>query len=147
MKNKLWPYSIVLVFILFGTFIISFVVRSMKTEVQLVRPDYYDHEINYQNQITNEVNSLKLSSGFNIKFDSLKLILNISIPDSINITNGAVHFYRPSDKKLDFEQELKNYPEQIINLNSIRKGLWEVQIFFESTGGRKYYKEQQIYIQ
>ncbi len=147
MKNKIWPYSIILVFILFVAFIINFVVRSVKSEIHLVRPDYYQQELAYQETIDMESNLNRLGADFKISHDTSSENLTIEIPKDISLKTGTLKFYRPSNKNDDFTQSLSSHNKQGINLKSVKPGLWQVEVYFESKEGTKYFRKEKIFIE
>ncbi|MGZ8939585.1 MAG: FixH family protein, partial [Limisphaerales bacterium] len=51
MKRNYWPHAIIAYFVIFITGVATWVTFAMRHNDQLVRTDYYEHEIKYQNQI------------------------------------------------------------------------------------------------
>lgn len=146
MKRNLWPYAIILVFVLFATYIISFVVRSMQSDIELVSEDYYAQEIAYQSEIDKLERTNTLGNGFNLSYLNSSKSINLTFPDTLKLKTGRIHFYRPSDSKLDFELKLGDQSKQTVDVRDITKGLWQVKLDFSSDANIDYYFEREIFI-
>ena len=57
-----WGHKITISFILFAIIIITMVTIAMRTDVNLVAPDYYEEELAYQEQIDRSKNFQGLSN-------------------------------------------------------------------------------------
>lgn len=146
MKKNLWPYMIILVFILFATFIVNFVVRSMQTRVELVSEDYYAQEIKYQGEIDKIKRTNDLGAGLDIQYEKTDQVVSLNFPDTLSIKEGTISFYRPSDSKLDFEVALATQNRQELDVSEVISGLWMMQIDFTSESNTSYYYEQKLFI-
>lgn len=101
-----WGTGIVIAFAIFITFILYFVFSvqsNSKYDNQLVVEEYYKHDAKFGDEMTRVQNAqdlqqkpeiLNTSEGITIAFPT--------IFDAKGI-KGKVSFYRPSDKKFDFE--------------------------------------------
>jgi hypothetical protein len=58
--------------------------------------------------------------------------------------NGKIHFYRPADANLDFFIPISE--EVIIPIEKFKAGNWKVSFLWKADG-KKYFKEEQIFIQ
>ena len=97
-----WGTAIVIAFIGFIGFIMFFVVRMStddKYNHELVADDYYQQELEYQNDIDKVDNANSLSSEITYKKVDEGLLL--SFPQEINESNikGTVFLKRPSNKQ------------------------------------------------
>ena len=136
MKRNLWPYAIVSYFIVFITGIITGVSFAMRHDDQLVRPDYYEHEIKYQDQIDRIARTDR--SNTTITYDRSSQSLRIQLPNT-NII-GTVHLYRPSNGRLDKKFTLTAEP---IDVSTLEPGLWKVRLNW-ILSGHEYYFEKPV---
>lgn len=133
-----WGTAIVIAFIGFMGFILFFVIR-MSTDDQynheLVVDDYYQQELNYQDEINKVTNAQALSED--LQFKSTAEGLQISFPKDINEDNlsGKVFLHRPSNKHLDFEMpiSLSNH-NLLIPDNRLLDGRWNIKVEWEVDG-------------
>ncbi len=142
-----WGWKIALVYIGFAVMTVTFVVIGSMQKVNLVEEDYYEKEITYQEQIDKLKNAVDAQEVFGISYNpaTYKLTLQYS---GKPVINGKIHLFRPSDADKDMFVELKLDPngQQQLNTKPLLKGLWVVKVDWES-GGKGYYKSQQIDIQ
>ncbi len=144
-----WGTGIVLAFIGFISFIMYFVISmntNEKYQHDLVTEDYYQQELEFQNDIDKETNSKNLAE--NITWTKTSDGLMITFPESLNINNitGKVFLYRPSNKQLDFETtiSLSNY-NLLIPDKRLLDGRWNIKIDWQYNGNMYLYKKDIIY--
>jgi nitrogen fixation protein FixH len=134
-----WGRSILLCFLLFMSFIGYLSYKMMKVNVDLVRPNYYQTEIEFQSQIEKQKNAAKFPVEFKQELETVK----IKFPK--NTKTGTLEFYRASnkmeDKKVSFGETL-NYEYAT---SELAKGKWKVLINW-SDGERDYYSEHDLII-
>jgi len=135
MKRNLWPYAIITYFIVFITGIVTWVSFAMRHDDQLVRPDYYEHEMKYQDQIDRVARTDRSTAA--ITYDRASQSLHLQLPNT-NVT-GTVHLYRPSNARLDQRFPITNH----IDVSSLEGGLWKVRLNWTDLG-REYYLEKPI---
>ena len=141
-----WGYKITGLYTGFVLMILTLVTMSMKQDVDLVTPDYYKQEIEFQEKIDkiSRMNQLKQKPEWKI------------IPGTVEITfpkeqahdiKGSIYFYRPSDKSLDRQFEIKpdQGGKQMINTQNFAGGLYKLEIDWES-GEWTYFRESLINI-
>ncbi|WP_115461476.1 FixH family protein [Winogradskyella aurantiaca] len=136
-----WGTAIVIAFIGFIGFIMFFVVRMStddKYNHELVADDYYQQELEYQNDIDKVENAKALSEEISYKKTEEGLLL--SFPKEIDQLKieGKVFLIRPSNKQLDFEMpiSLSNH-YLLIPDNRLLDGRWNIRI--EWTEGKETY--------
>jgi len=146
-KNP-WPVGLVLFFILFGGYIIGFVIFSSMQKMDLVGEDYYDQEIRFQKQIDRVKRTTPILVGAQIEYDHAGDLVTIRLP-SVKLAelDGTVSFYRPSDAGLDTNVKLglDEAGDQTVSVRTLRTGLWKVRVQWKS-GGQEYYFEKPIVI-
>ena len=144
MKRNLWPYAITAYFVLFITGVITWVVFAVHHEDQLVRPDYYEHEMRFQQQIDRAARTAALGSGVQVTYQLAEQTLRLTLPGQ-ETSGGTVRLYRPSDAKLDrsVKLELDARGSQTIDVAGLEPGLWKVRLSW-STDGNEYYFDQPV---
>lgn len=129
---------------LFVLFILQFLFRSMGEDINLVGDNYYDKAQQYDSQMAMDKQTKAEAAGLLILFDESKNIVELQIPENITDYKGQIHFYRPSDYKMDFELEMT--PGQLkYNVAHVDKGLWKLQLTLQARE-KVYFKEKQIII-
>lgn len=144
-KEWRWPYGILLGYLLFVTATIGFVVFTFTVKTDLVVDGYYEKTLVYQNQIDRERNALELAEPMQISMIESGLEIRFPPEQHAGTIEGTINFYRPSDSSLDEIRsiEVDATGRQLIDLNSIQKGVWKVQVLW-SYNGVEYYKESTI---
>ena len=139
-----WGKSIVLVFILFAGFIGSLVFLMSRQQVDLVREDYYQTELAFQQQIDRVARTTRLKTAV-MNYDSVQQKLVIALPDSLQ--KGEVKFYRPSNRRQDTYVQIQPNAQQrqLISTSSLAKGYWKVQLSW-SDGQLDYFTEKELFI-
>jgi len=144
-----WGTSIVIAFGLFISFILYFVIKvqtNAEYDNELVVEEYYKHDLHFDNEMIRVQNAHDLVQKPTIQTSSEGL--NIAFPTVFdpNKIKGKVSFYRPSNKKFDFE-----IPISLINSSFLLPkskfvaGRWDVSMEWEYEG-KKYLSQEVIYI-
>jgi hypothetical protein len=127
-----WGTAIVLAFIGFIAFIMYFVVTMItndKFDHDLVVEDYYQKELEFQNDIDKETNAKRLTS--NITWSKTEEGILLEFPAELDYSkiNGKVFLYRPSNKQLDFEIpiSLSNH-NLLIPDKRLLDGRWNISV-------------------
>lgn len=101
---NLWPYGIVLTFLIFCSFMIGFAVYSTKSKTELVAEDYYDQEIQYQQVIDGKNRMAGLSSSLELVRHAEQLV--VKLPTELHqADSGHIRFYRPSNENFDYRAD------------------------------------------
>lgn len=140
-----WGKSIVLVFIVFAGFIGTMVVLMSRERIDLVRDDYYQDEIAYQQQIDRVSNAQRFDSKTYIQYRSDLQQVQVSLPDSLR--QGTLMLYRPADRQQDVQQVLTGVTPSPVVIPMAQKpgGLWRAKLTW-SDGQREYYTERELTI-
>lgn len=144
-----WGTGIVIGFIVFIVFIMFMVVTMMTDknyEHDLVTKEYYKAELAYQEEIDAETNAQSLSEKVNIKNNSDGI--TITFPKEFNHSNiiGTVSFYRPSNKKLDFDFPIVlSSNALLIPDNRLLEGRWDIKVNWTYEGVHYLNKDKTIY--
>jgi nitrogen fixation protein FixH len=138
-----WGKSIILCFVLFATFVGFMAYKMATAKVDLVRKDYYQKEIDYQNHINQVNNSLALKTNKIMTYLPENQALRIGFPTPVS--KGEVLFFRPSDKALDFTVPIQRISLFSYSTKLLQKGRWKVQVTW-SDGALEYYVEDEFTI-
>lgn len=136
-----WGNKITLVFIGFVVLVITMVIFSMKQEFHMVEENYYEEEIAYQGKMDEIRNGHDWKGLVSVKQEEGNLALQFEGAEKVN---GKIQFYRPADADLDFFVPISE--ELNIPIEKFKAGNWKVSFNWEADG-KKYFKEQQIFIQ
>ena len=142
-----WPVGLVLFFIVFAGYIAGFVVFASAQKMDLVREDYYDQEIRFQQQIDRVQRSIPVLAKAGIDYDNAAGAINVRLPIAGQGVDGTINFYRPSDANLDADVKLNLDAQghQTVSVRPLRVGLWKVRVQWKSAG-QDYYFEKSIVI-
>ncbi len=144
-----WGTGLVIGMSLFIAFIMYFVIKisTDKTyDYDLVTEEYYKKELVFQKEIDDEQNSNTLSS--NIVGKRTAEGWTLTFPENIDPTKveGTVFLYRPSNKKLDFQEPL-NLTTQSLLIPDERlvAGRWNTIVQWSYEGKDYLYKKEITY--
>ncbi len=145
--NMSWGIRIAVLYISFVIIVIAMVVFSLTRDIPLVKENYYEEEIKYQQQIDRLKRTRKLSEE--IKYRQIDGGLVIKFPKEIDAKNieGNILLYRPSDENKDFKLSLNldEEREQTINITKLDKGFWRIKLNW-TMNGVEYYDESHFYL-
>lgn len=150
MKFKIgWGTSIVIAFAFFISFILYFVIKvqsDSKYDNDLVVEEYYKKDALYGEDY------VKMQNAKDLIEKPLVIQTNDSIevkfPASIDFQDvkGTVSFYRPSNKKLDFQVPISlSKPSLLIPKLNLVGGRWDIFIDWEYQS-KSYKMKETIYI-
>jgi len=142
-----WGWAIGVFYSLFVIAMLTIVIKSFTVDNSLVVDDYYSYDIAYQDHADKVTNTRALQNDVSFDFDEEAKSLKISFPDIFKTYTGTIQFYKPDNKKLDFEKEVMvdEMTMQVIDLQNIVSGFWKIKINWEGNAV-KFYKEHQIYL-
>ena len=146
-RTNPWPYAIIGWFLLFGSGMAAWVVVAVRNDPELVRPDYYEQEIAYQQQIDRLHRTASVRGEVSVAYDYSLNQVTLQLPPTHLSTQlkGQIHFYRPSNAKLDFDLPLDLNPAgaQRVSTSKLQAGLWKVRVSWTS-GGQEYFHDQSL---
>lgn len=144
-KINLWPFGIVLAFVIFFVGMASVVVIASTHRENLVTKNYYEDELKFQSRIDDSARAQK--SGATISFDAAnrRVVIALPVAQLTNKFSGTIQLYRPSAPELDRELalELNSDGTQTLNLSKLAPGAWQIRIRW-SADGENYFLEQKI---
>lgn len=142
-----WGWKIVLAFGLFGAFIGLLVFRSFQETIDLVSSDYYQQELDYQQQIDKIANDRSLNVPVTFSQQSQHLI--VQFPNDLAAeVKGKIQLFRPSDARNDqiIPIALNASQQQLIATDKLAQGYYKVKVDW-SSNNMAYYSEKSIFIQ
>ncbi len=142
-----WGVGITIVIIVFTLAGLSFIYFAFHQDVNLVKKDYYQDEIKYQERIEEIKRTDKLNKKLDIKIKNGNIIFSfpITIKDSVK---GNILLYRPSNRHRDisFPISLDSSNIQTIPTNNMIAGLWKAQVKWK-IDSLQYYTEKILMVQ
>ena len=145
--RNLWPFGLILVFVLFFAGMASVIAIAASHREYLVSDSYYDQELNYQTKIDGAARAK--SAGAAIHFDAAEQKLVIALPPAQQVqrTGSKVEFYRPSSPKLDREVALQTTADgtQTLSVADLASGPWALRVTWQADG-QGYYLEQKFVV-
>lgn len=139
-----WGWKIAIVYTSFALMVLAMVFVSTRKKVNLVEENYYQKEIEFQDQIDRIKNSHAIGDDFMLTFDSLSQLIRVA-NHSRDEAKGQIHLYRPSDESKDqfIQLDLGQGASKQIDTRSLQKGLWVIKVNWE-TSEKSYYSSIQV---
>ena len=138
-----WGKGIVIAFISFALFIATLVTVCVKQEMSLVSKDYYQEELDYQQQIERIQNASTLVTrpSITIKNDTLRLAFD----NLHNVKSGILKLTRASSDRHDasFQLPEHTYDEVTFRLSNLPRGRYKGS-FQWVMNGKEYYFDQPV---
>lgn len=145
-----WGTAIVIAFAIFISFILYFVIHvqsDSKYDNELVVEEYYKHDAKFGDEMARIQNAQDLaqkpvitnsSEGITIVFP------DVFVPKNIK---GKVAFYRPSNKKFDFEIPISLSGSSLnVSKKMLLGGRWNINMEWQYEG-KQYLTKEVIYIE
>jgi len=139
-----WGKGIILTLVVFGVLILSMVVICVRQDdLHLVTQNYYEEEIKYQDQIQKMINASHLDHKVLI-YDNQMKIVDLDLPIG---SKGTLHFFRPSDARLDqkIEFDISDVSVNSVDVKNLKPGYWRIKLTWVENG-TSYYQEMKITI-
>ena len=128
MKRNPWPYAIIAYFVLFITALTIWIAYATHNDHQLVRKDYYEQELKFQNEIDSFARAA--TTGLHVSYKPANQLITVSLPTD---ATGTIHFYRPSNAKFDREIPIQSRDGvQTIDVRNFQPGLWKIRFSWTS---------------
>jgi hypothetical protein len=139
MKKNPWPYAIIAYFAVFITAMASWITFAVRNDMELVRKDYYEADLKFQQQLDKLARTRELRRDISVRLEGPTLALVLPKTDA----QGEVHLYRPSNAKLDrrLPLQLDAQGRQAIDIARLQSGLWKLRVSWQSHGEDFYFDE------
>lgn len=143
-----WGHKIIIVFILGAAGIVTLVVKSMRTRIDMVTVDYYAEELQYQQNIDAQKNAHRLTDPVIIAqtSDSVEIIFPQECLGAE--LKGEITFYRPSDSRRDFSVPVQpdEHGKVLVDRLRLDRGNYRIKVQWE-LAGTPYFLERQFFVQ
>jgi hypothetical protein len=145
-----WGTGIVIAFALFITFILYFVFSvqsNSKYDNELVVEEYYKHDAKFGDEMARVQNAQDLAQKPSITNTSEGITIVFPAVFIEKEIKGKITFYRPSDKKFDFEVPILlsnsslNVPKE-----KLLGGRWAINMEWQYKG-KQYLTKEVVYIE
>jgi len=138
-----WSTGIIASFLGFGLFIGILVSVCIRQDISLVSKNYYEEELQYEDQIKRIRNTSELAQKPSVSI--INNAIRIQFADNQNPASCIVEFFRPSDHALDKQFTITSWVEHASRLETttMPKGLYRLKIRWHSHD-RDYFLEQPI---
>ena len=147
-RRSPWPSAIIGYFVCAALFLGYFVVTAVRHHDDLVAPDYYEREVQFQTQLDSMNRSRDIVPGAAITFEPATQAIVIALPrEKAQNATGIVELYRPSDARLDRQLPLAIDADGIQRLDArpLQGGLWKVRVKWNAKG-QEYYLDQPVIV-
>lgn len=140
-----WGTGIVIGMLCFMIFILQYVIRvqtDSKFDNELVTEQYYEKEIEVDDNYQKEKNLNELGDKFNVSAVSEGIV--IQFPEDFDYHNiqGNISLYRPSDQKMDTNISIElSSSAMLIPKNALADGRWDIIIDWQYKGNQYYTKQ------
>ena len=125
-----WGFGITLSIIVFTLISIGLIYFAFNQKINLVRDDYYEAELEFDEkiEIVNRTSNLQEQLDINLVLNKVKL--NFPPLSEYSGIKGNIILYRPSDRNLDIiiPIELDSNYTQTLYTGKLVKGMWKIQV-------------------
>ena len=142
-----WGTGIALVYGIFALSMLGFAIQSTKHDVNLIKKEYYEDDINYQVHYDKIQNAMKLKTDLKVALDSTGSAIVLSFPAALPKPTGKVLIFRPSQTGVDVELTVEVNAQNAMEIptSSLKAGLWKIKVEWQAEG-KDFYKEQSLII-
>lgn len=126
-----WPAGIIIALSAFIIFILTFVYLSFTSKYShnLTSEDYYNEELNYQQEIDQQNNGIELSENVTIEKVSKGLLISFPSEFDPSAISGTISFQRLSNLKLNFSLPIiLKSKDVLIEDENLVPGRWDIKI-------------------
>lgn len=121
---------------------LTMVAIAFRTEVNLVREDYYQHSLQHDQHNAGTHHARALPRGsISAEIHGRELVIQLPFT-SAQVTNGSVQLFRPSTATTDvfYPLQLTHAGQMRITTQGLAQGLWRVRLNF--TANSVYYETE-----
>ena len=144
-----WGTGLAIAMGAFMIFILSFVYKTFTDrsyDHHLVSEEYYNDEINYQQEIDALANAKKLNEPIQLENTEKGVLITFPSDVATKKVTGTIDFQRASDVKLDLNLPISLTSNKfLIPEEKLAKGLYNVKIDWKVDTTKYLYKEKYTY--
>ncbi len=125
-----WGLGIAISIVLFMAVSIGFIYYAFHQDVNLVRDDYYEAEVQFDDTIDKIKRTNELKDNLEISLTTNNIELYFPAAYEKNKITGKIFMYRPSNGAKDFNLpiQLDSSNSQYISTNKLLPGLWKIKV-------------------
>lgn len=140
-----WGRGIAFVYLLFAGGMVFMVVRSTKHKPDMVRKDYYQLDLDYQDHLEKKQRAAALETPLKIAVNRPTGSIDFQFPKS-NAT-GNLKLYRFNSESDAFEKPISVSEGALmqIPIAEMAKGRWKIEADWQAEG-LTYYQEYEVYL-
>ena len=147
-KKFNWGWKIALLYGGFVCFMLFLVFKASQQKVELVSENYYDEELKYQGHIDKIAltDSMHAKPEWQVNGDKIAMLFPET--QSKEPIKGSIHFYCPSNEKLDFNYPFSTEHQKELSITSekLHHGTYKMKIDWKQ-GKSDYYTEGVVTVQ
>lgn len=133
---------IVVAFVMFAAFIGTLVTVCVRQDVSLVSKNYYQEELQFQQQIERSKNTRALETRPVVALDGKKL--TVAFNQSQPVEDATLNLFCPSNAKMDRTFKLSaDHNAQSFDLNELNSGMYRVRLRW-TMGNKQFYQEDVV---
>ncbi len=136
-KKSWWPIGLVSVFVMFISWIATFIGIAVTNSMDLVSENYYQDEVQFQQRIDSS-NRAAATKGLEIAFNAEtdQVTLQLPVEHRGKTVSGKLKLYRPDNARLDHEVALaaSSQGQQTVSVKDLEKGNWKVEASWTASG-------------
>lgn len=137
-----WGTGIALVYGVFALTMVAVVLRSRYYDPGLVRQDYYNLDLNYQEHMEKKQNAANLEVGLKVEYIADKQVIRLTFPSLSGKPMGSIKCFRPATVHDDFNLQIQagSDGQMEIPTGQLATGLWHLEVDWQANG-TKYFNE------
>ena len=124
-----WGRGITIAMIAFMSFILYMVFTLMSKNTDLQSEDYYQKELNFENEISALKNTNKLKEKVKVTLNDTYVI--VQFPNLEELDSIKVELYRPNNDKDDQVFSVQESKVVMIPKSKLKKGVYEMNIQYQ----------------
>lgn len=140
-----WKYKITILYLGFVGMMVFMVVMAIQQDFYLVREDYYEADLSYEEKYQRTQNALSLSGDLEIEYDgSSKLTIYLPSELAEKELEGQIHLYKPNDANLDQKTDISGVTGEslVFNVGELQSGLWEIRLDVDTDEEGFYFQKE-----
>lgn len=143
-----WGVGISITIIVFMLISIGFIYFAFNQEVNLVRDNYYEAEVQFDGKMESIKRTESLSEKLKINLLPENIEIKFPIIFSHDKITGNISLYRPSNRDMDIAIDIQpdSLNNQIINTSNMIRGMWKIQVEW-NVDTISYYNEKILMVQ
>ncbi|GJQ64717.1 MAG: cytochrome Cbb3 oxidase maturation protein CcoH [Melioribacteraceae bacterium] len=142
-----WGVGIAVLYIGFMVVVLGTVAFSTTQDVNLVTEDYYEKELEYQNQLDKMNRANALPEKLEVKIVDKNIQIKYPSMFSPEFLTGTILFYRPTSGEEDFELPVQPdvHGVQTVLTEKMSKGVWKVKVDWKASAS-EYFNEKIVMV-